>query len=114
MNDAAGGHTQSGIDRLIAAAVIAAVLMFFTGPLQYVPSAAQSAVLLKAALSLTDLKTRKMLYRIDRREFVLTLLAIVAARGSFLLPPGTRPNGRRGLAPDRDWAPTKSSDSPHT
>ena len=35
---------------LMAAAVIAAVLMFFTGPLPYVPNAALGAVLVQAAL----------------------------------------------------------------
>jgi high affinity sulfate transporter 1 len=75
VNDAAGGRTQMA--GLMAAAVIAAVLMFFTEPLQYVPSAALGAVLVKAALSLTDWKTLKMLYHIDRREFALSALATV-------------------------------------
>ena len=73
VGDAAGSRSQA--TGLVAAAAIAAVLMFFTGPLAYVPSAALGAVLVKAALSLIDVKTLKTLYQIDRREFGLSLLA---------------------------------------
>lgn len=73
MNDAAGGRTQ--VAGLVAAAGVAAVLMFFTGPLRYVPIAALGAVLVKAALSLVDLKTLKVLYWIDRQEFALSIIA---------------------------------------
>lgn len=75
MNDSSGGRTR--VVGLVAAAVVAAVVMFFTGPLEYVPIAALGAVLVKAALSLTDLRTLKTLYRIDRREFALSIVATV-------------------------------------
>ena len=75
MNDAAGGRTQ--VAGLIAAAAVAAVLLFFTGPLQYVPIAALGAVLIKAALSLVDLRSLKRIYRIDRREFGLSIIAML-------------------------------------
>jgi MFS superfamily sulfate permease-like transporter len=52
-------------------------LLFLTGPLQYVPVAALGAVLVKAALSLLDLKALKTFYQVDRRELVLSLLATV-------------------------------------
>jgi high affinity sulfate transporter 1 len=73
MSDASGGRTQ--VTGLVAAAVIASVLMFFTGPLQYVPIAALGAVLVKAALSLVDLGAVRQLYQMDRREFALCILA---------------------------------------
>jgi high affinity sulfate transporter 1 len=73
MNDAAGGRTQ--IAGLVAATVIAVVLLFFTGPLQYVPIAALGAVLVRAAYSLVDIRTLKMFYQVDRRELALSLLA---------------------------------------
>ena len=73
MSDASGGRTQ--VTGLVAAAVIAAVLLFFTGPLQYVPIAALGAVLVKAALSLVDLGAVRQLYQMDRREFALSILA---------------------------------------
>lgn len=73
MSDATGGRTQ--VTGLVAAAAVAAVLLFFTGPLQYVPIAALGAVLVKAALSLVDLRSLKMLSRIDRQELALSILA---------------------------------------
>lgn len=83
MNDATGGRTQ--MTSLVAAGAVAAVLMFFTGPLQYIPVAALGAVLVWASFSLVDIKTLKMLYRIDRREFALSILATlgVAAVGAI-------------------------------
>ena len=73
MSDATGGRTQ--VTGLVAAATIAVVLLFFTGPLRYVPIAALGAVLVKAGLSLVDLNALKSIYRIDRREFALSVLA---------------------------------------
>ena len=83
MNDASGGRSQ--VTSLVAATVVAIVLMFFTGPLQYIPVAALGAVLVWASFSLVDFKTLKRLYRIDRREFGLSLLATfgVAAVGAI-------------------------------
>ena len=57
MSDAAGGRTR--VTGLVTAVSVAAVLLFFTGPLQYVPVAALGAVLVKAAFSLLDLRTLK-------------------------------------------------------
>src|SRR5215467_1243443 len=75
MSDATGGRTQ--VTGLVAAAVIAAVLLFFTAPLRYVPVAALGAVLVKAALSLVDIPALRTIYGIDRREFALSILATV-------------------------------------
>jgi MFS superfamily sulfate permease-like transporter len=51
------------------------VLLFLTGPLPYVPIAALGAILISASLSLLDLKTLAVLYRLDRLELALALLA---------------------------------------
>lgn len=75
VSDAAGGRTQ--VAGLVAAAAIATVLLFLTGPLRYVPSAALGAVLVMAALSLVDLGSVRTLARIDRRELWLSLLVTV-------------------------------------
>ena len=72
-NDASGGRTQ--VAGLVAAGTIALVLIFFTGPLRFVPIAALGAVLVKAGFSLIDLKALKVIYRIERREFALSILA---------------------------------------
>ena len=69
MSDAAGGRTR--VTGLVTAAAIATVLLFFTGPLQYVPVAALGAVLVKAALGLLDLKALKIFYTVDRRGLQL-------------------------------------------
>jgi high affinity sulfate transporter 1 len=73
MSDATGGRTQ--VTGLVAAGTIAAVLLFFTGPLRYVPIAALGAVLVKAGLSLVDISALKLIYKIDRREFALSIIA---------------------------------------
>jgi len=73
VNDSSGGRTQ--LAGVIAAAVVATVVVFFTGPLRYVPMAALGSVLLVAAFSLFDIATLKTLYHIDRREFALSMLA---------------------------------------
>jgi high affinity sulfate transporter 1 len=73
MSDATGGRTQ--VTGLVAAATIASVLLFFTGPLRYIPIAALGAVLVKAAFSLVDIRELRTIYRIDRREFALSVLS---------------------------------------
>ncbi len=83
MNDAAGGHTQ--VAGLFAAAGIASVLLFFTGPLKYVPEAALGAVLIMAAYSLMNLKGMATLWYEDKAEFTISLVATlgVVAVGSI-------------------------------
>lgn len=73
ISDTTGGRTQ--VTGLVAAAIIAVVLLFFTKPLRYVPVAALGAVLVKAALSLVDITALQTIYKIDRREFALSILA---------------------------------------
>ncbi|TVR63004.1 MAG: sulfate permease [Candidatus Competibacteraceae bacterium] len=79
MGDAAGGRTQ--VTGLVAAATMAMVLLFLTGPLQYVPIAALGAVLVFAAFSLFDVRSLRDIWKIDRREVglsVITTLGVVA------------------------------------
>jgi high affinity sulfate transporter 1 len=75
MAAAAGGRTQ--VTGLIAAAAIAAVLLFLTGPLRYVPIPALGVVLIFAAFSLFDIKTLKDLWGFDRAEFALALITML-------------------------------------
>jgi high affinity sulfate transporter 1 len=76
MNDQAGGRTQ--VAGLVAAGAIALVLLFLTEPLQYVPLAALGAVLVMAGLSLFDVATLRQIYRMEKREFVLALITMLA------------------------------------
>jgi high affinity sulfate transporter 1 len=73
--DSAGGRTQ--LTGLVAAATIAVVLVFMTGPLRYVPVAALAAVLARASLSLLDLATLRHMWRLSRADFALSLIATV-------------------------------------
>ena len=73
MSDAAGGRTHAV--GLIAAAAVAFVLLFLTAPLQFVPVAALGAVLVVAAISLVDLESLRLLYRIDPMEAAFSVLA---------------------------------------
>ena len=73
MSDAAGGRTR--MTGLITAGAVAVVLLFFTGPLQYVPIAALGAVLVKAAFGLLDIRSLKTFLRMDWRELAISLLA---------------------------------------
>jgi len=76
---AAGGRTQ--VTGLVVAATIAVLLLFVTGPLQYVPTAALGAVLVFSALAMFDVSTLKEIWKIDRLEVglaVVTTLGVVA------------------------------------
>src|SRR5262249_7390505 len=76
MGVAAGGRTQ--VTGLVAAATIAMVLLFLTGPLQYVPTAALGAVLGFASSSLSDVSTLRQIWKIDRLEVGLAVTAMLA------------------------------------
>lgn len=75
MNDVTGGRTQ--VAGLVAAVTLALVLLFFTGPIANIPIAALGAVLIMSAMSLFDVDALRMFYRIDRREFVLSVTAML-------------------------------------
>jgi MFS superfamily sulfate permease-like transporter len=77
--DSAGGRTQ--VTGLVAAGTIAIVLLFFTGPLQYVPIAALGALLVFASFSLFNTRSLREIWKIDRAEVglaVITTLGVVA------------------------------------
>ena len=84
MSDAAGGRTR--VTGLFTAAAIAIVLLFFTGPLKYVPIAALGAVLVRAAYSLLDIRALKTFYRLDRRSLALSLVATLGVATVGAIP----------------------------
>lgn len=73
MSDAAGGRTQ--VAGLVSAAAVALVLLFLTSPLKYVPIPALGAVLVMAALSLVDIATLRMLWRVSKSELAISIIA---------------------------------------
>jgi high affinity sulfate transporter 1 len=72
MADSSGGRTQ--VTGLVAAATIAIVLLFLTGPLAYVPIAALGAVLIRASVGLMDLKALRTFWRLNRQELFISLV----------------------------------------
>ncbi len=73
MSDAAGGRTRAA--GLVAAGTVALVLLFLTGPLEYVPIAALGAVLVMASVSLMDVASLRRFWLLDKRELALSLIA---------------------------------------
>jgi high affinity sulfate transporter 1 len=76
MSDGAGGRTQ--VTGLVAAGCVTVVLLFLTGPLQYIPQPALGAVLVMAAISLANVAELKKLWGIDRVEVGLAALVTFA------------------------------------
>jgi sulfate permease, SulP family len=68
-----GGRTA--LVGIAAAATIALVVAFLTGPLALLPEAALGAILLSAAIDLFDMPGFRRLARIDRRELAFALVA---------------------------------------
>jgi high affinity sulfate transporter 1 len=75
VSDVMGGKTQ--VTGLVAAATIALVLLFFTGPLRYLPGSALGAVLISAGLGLFDWRALVRFYRIQEGEFLVCLAAML-------------------------------------
>lgn len=71
VNDEMGGKTQ--LVGVIAAATMAAVLLFLTKPLYYLPVAALGAVLIVAAIGLFDVAALRKMWCVNRAECVLSL-----------------------------------------
>jgi len=74
--DSMGGKTQ--VTGLVAALAMALVLLFFTGPLSYLPVAALGAVLISAAVGLFDFRSLEHLWRVSKREFAVSIVATLA------------------------------------
>jgi len=72
INHAVGGKSQ--LSGLVAASVIIIVLLFFTGPLAYLPKAALGAVLIVAAIGLLDVEEMRFLWKVSRTEFAIALV----------------------------------------
>ena len=82
--DSAGGKTQ--VTALIAAATMAAVLIFLTGPLAYLPTAALAAILISSALDLFDVVSLRRYYSVSPPEFWLSVVATLGVMTVGVLP----------------------------
>ncbi|MCJ7749792.1 MAG: SulP family inorganic anion transporter [Armatimonadetes bacterium] len=78
VGESAGGMTR--VAGLATAVSVAAVLLFLTGPLAYLPSSALAAVLVSVALGIFDLSALRWLRRVRKPEFrlaVFTWLGVI-------------------------------------
>jgi MFS superfamily sulfate permease-like transporter len=75
IGEVAGGRTQMA--GIVTAVVIAAVVAFFTWPLQYIPAVSLAALLVVAGASLFNWRNVAAIGRIDRREYWIAMTATV-------------------------------------
>ncbi len=75
IGEVAGGRTQMA--GIVTAVVIAAVVAFFTWPLQYIPAVSLAALLVVAGASLFSWRNVAAIGRIDRREYWIAMIATV-------------------------------------
>jgi MFS superfamily sulfate permease-like transporter len=79
MVERSGGRSQ--IAQVVTAGVVALVLLFLTGPLQYLPQCALSAIVFTIAVGLVDLKGLRHILRESPGEFQLALLTAAVVVG---------------------------------
>ena len=75
MAEQAGGQSQ--LAQLVAAAVVALVLLFLTGPLQYLPRFVLAAIVFTIAVGLIDLHSLAEIRRESPGEFLLAVTTAV-------------------------------------
>src|SRR5258707_3655160 len=73
--DSVGGKTQ--VASVVAAAAMAAVLMFLTRPLAYLPTTALAAILISSALGLFDFDSLRTYYNLNRPEIRHSVVAML-------------------------------------
>jgi high affinity sulfate transporter 1 len=83
INHAMGGRSQAA--GIVAAVLMAAVLLFLTGPLAYLPQAALGAILVMAAIGLFDVRELRHLWRVNARELVIALVTMFGVVGLGVL-----------------------------
>ena len=75
VNDTAGAKTPLSL--VFASATIAICLLFLTGYLQNLPTVILASIVLVAIRGLFDLKEMKHLYKIDKKEFYVAMIALI-------------------------------------
>jgi high affinity sulfate transporter 1 len=75
VGELAGGRTQMA--GIVTALVVAAMVAFFTWPLQFIPSVALAAMLVVAGASLFSWENMAAIGRIDKREVWIAMIATV-------------------------------------
>ncbi|PWA11647.1 SulP family inorganic anion transporter [Flavobacterium laiguense] len=75
VNDTAGAKTPLSL--VFASATIAICLLFLTGFLQNLPTVILASIVLVAIRGLFDLKEMKHLYKINKQEFYVAMIALI-------------------------------------
>ncbi|PVX45797.1 high affinity sulfate transporter 1 [Flavobacterium sp. 103] len=75
VNDTAGAKTPLSL--VFASATIAICLLFLTGYLQNLPTVVLASIVLVAIRGLFDLKEMKHLYKINKQEFYVAIIALI-------------------------------------
>ena len=84
VSEQAGSRSQ--VTGIVGAVVIAFVLVFATGVMQYVPQPTLGAIVIAAALSLADLPATRRLWHQRRTEFTLSIAAFLGVALLGVLP----------------------------
>jgi len=79
MADRAGARSQ--LAQLVFAAVVLAVLLFLTGPLQYLPRCVLGAIVFTVAIGMIDIAALRDIRRESPGEFTLAVITAVAVVG---------------------------------
>jgi len=74
--DAGGSRTQ--LSSLVAAATVALVMVFFTGTLAYLPTAALAGVVASAVLNLIEVEELRALWHMRRSEFWIAAVCLLS------------------------------------
>ena len=75
---AEGAGARSQVAQLAFAAVVAAVLIFLTGPLQYLPRSVLASIVFTIAVGMVDVRGLSAIRRESRGEFLLALFTAAA------------------------------------
>ena len=78
--------SRSQVTGVVGAAVIAVVLLFANSLMQYVPQPALGAIVIAAAVSLTDIAGTRRLWLQRRTEFLLSIIALLGVALLGVLP----------------------------
>jgi high affinity sulfate transporter 1 len=84
VSEQAGSRSQ--VTGVVGAAVIAFVLVFATGAMEYVPQPTLGAIVIAAAISLADLPATRRLWHQRRTEFALSIAAFLGVALLGVLP----------------------------
>jgi len=82
--DSSGGKTQ--MTGIVAAAVMSAVLLFFTFPLAKLPTTALAAILISSAMGLFDFESVRRYFRLSKPEFRHSIIAMLGVMTIGVLP----------------------------